>query len=58
METIKPVPLRPPSSADSTSGYFSSGASYVDDQAGEYSVFIQKISNNIKNGFVITRWFK
>ena len=39
VETLKPVPLRPPSSADSTSGYFSSGASYVDDQAGKYLVF-------------------
>lgn len=30
------MPQRPPSSADSTSGYFSSGASYVDDQAGKF----------------------
>lgn len=30
--------LRPPSSADSTSGYFSSGASYVDDSAGKIAI--------------------
>ncbi|KAJ4427692.1 hypothetical protein ANN_25341 [Periplaneta americana] len=35
VEALKPTPQRPPSSADSTSGYFSSGASYVDDQAEE-----------------------
>ncbi|XP_021923386.1 vacuolar protein sorting-associated protein 13A-like isoform X4 [Zootermopsis nevadensis] len=40
VETLKPVPQRPPSSADSTSGYFSSGASYVDDLAG-LSVSVQ-----------------
>lgn len=40
VETLKPVPQRPPSSADSTSGYFSSGASYVDDQVG-LSVSVQ-----------------
>ncbi|XP_068086254.1 intermembrane lipid transfer protein VPS13A [Anabrus simplex] len=39
VEQLKPL-QRPPSSADSTSGYFSSGASYVDDQAG-LSVSIQ-----------------
>jgi hypothetical protein len=36
VEALKPVTQRPPSSADSTSGYFSSGASYVDDQAGKF----------------------
>jgi hypothetical protein len=43
VETLKPVPQRPPSSADSTSGYFSSGASYVDDQAGKFSEILHKL---------------
>ncbi|KAK7790642.1 hypothetical protein R5R35_006536 [Gryllus longicercus] len=38
-ETLKPL-QRPPSSADSTSGYLSSGASCIDDQAG-LSISIQ-----------------
>jgi hypothetical protein len=60
VETLKPVPQRPPSSADSTSGYFSSGASYVDDQAGKctgiFRCFIylhQFPTEDIRNTFLL-----